>query len=51
MVQEERSPALRRWAPMSGHVLGNRSLADIDAELEELSMDLSQQALSKCILS
>src|SRR3954447_22309738 len=39
MVQEERSPALRRWAPMSGHVLGNRSLADIDAELEELSMD------------
>src|SRR6476660_1277882 len=39
MVQEERSPALRWWAPMSGHVLGNRSLADIDAELEELSMD------------
>src|SRR3954453_7977780 len=39
MVQEERSPALRRWVPMSGHVLGNRSLADIDAELEELSMD------------
>jgi hypothetical protein len=24
---------------MSGHVLGNRSLADINAELEELSMD------------
>src|SRR3954452_21582639 len=39
MVQEERSPALRRWAPMSGHVLGNRTLADIDAELEELSID------------
>src|SRR6476660_8848893 len=39
MVQEERSPALRWWAPVSGHVLGNRSLADIDAELEELSMD------------
>src|SRR3954454_15093087 len=39
MVQEERSPALRGWAPMSGHVLGNRSLADIDAELEELSKD------------
>src|SRR6476646_9699396 len=33
------SPALRWWAPMSGHVLGNRSLADIDAELEEFSMD------------
>src|SRR6478609_5104257 len=39
MIQEERSPALRWWAPMSGHVLGNRSLADIDAELEEFSMD------------
>src|SRR3954464_5883405 len=39
MVQEERSPALRRWAPVSGHVLGSRSLADIDAELEEFSMD------------
>ena len=39
MAQEERSPALRWWAPVSGHVLGNRSLADIDAELEELSMD------------
>src|SRR4051795_3630817 len=39
MVQEERSPALRRWAPVSGHVLGNRSLADSDAELEEFSMD------------
>src|SRR6187401_3622886 len=39
MVQEERSPALRRWAPMSGHVLGNRSLADIDAKLEEFSIN------------
>src|SRR3954471_1019526 len=39
MVQEERSPALRWWAPVSGHVLGNRSLANIDAELEEFSMD------------
>src|SRR3954447_20378997 len=39
MVQEERSPALRRWAPVLGHVLGNRSLADSDAELEEFSMD------------
>src|SRR3954451_1997527 len=39
MVPEERSPPLRWWAPASGHVLGNRSLADIDAELEEFSMD------------
>ena len=27
MIQEERSPALRWWAPASGHVLGNRGLA------------------------
>src|SRR3954449_8045089 len=39
MVKDERSPALRWWAPMSGHVLGNRSLADSDAKLEEFSMD------------
>ena len=39
MIPEERSPALRWWAPVLGHVLGNRSLADIDAELEEFSMD------------
>src|SRR4051794_35173055 len=39
MVQEERSPALRRWAPVSGHVLGNRSLADSDAELEQFSVN------------
>ena len=39
MVEEERSPALRRRSPFSGHVLGNRSLADVGAELEEFSMD------------
>src|SRR6476469_11174493 len=39
MVQEERSPALRRRASVSGHVLGSRGLADIDAELEEFSMN------------
>src|SRR6476646_9946063 len=39
MVPEERSPALRLRAPSRCHVLGNRGLADIDAELEEFSMD------------
>src|SRR3954451_11222519 len=39
MIEEERSPALRRRAPSSGHVLGNRGLAYVDAELEEFSMD------------
>jgi hypothetical protein len=35
----ERSPALRRRAPVSGHVLGNRNLADINAELEQFSVN------------
>src|SRR3954451_19822018 len=39
MIEEERSPALRRRAPGSGHVLGYRGLAYVDAELEEFSMD------------
>src|SRR3954447_4929968 len=38
MIEEERSPALRRRAPASGHVLGYRGLAYVDAELEEFSM-------------
>src|SRR3954451_2882148 len=46
MVQEERSPALRRWAPVSGHVLGNRSLADIDAELEQSDIDAELEQFS-----
>src|SRR4051794_12045821 len=33
MIEEERSPALRRRAPASGHVLGYRGLAYVDAEL------------------
>src|SRR3954451_4827713 len=39
MIEEERSPALRRRAPASGHVLGYRGLGYVDAELEEFSMD------------
>ena len=39
MISEERSPALRWRAPSRCHVLRNGGLADIDAELEELSMD------------
>src|SRR6476620_8452358 len=39
MVEEERSPALRRRSPSPRHGLGDRGLADVDAELEELSMN------------
>ena len=39
MVEEERSPALRRRSPSPRHILRNGGLADVDTELEELSMD------------
>src|SRR6476620_12766127 len=39
MVEEERSPALRGRSSSPRHVLRNGGLADVDAELEEFSMD------------
>src|SRR5437660_1635449 len=39
MIEEERSPALRGRSPSPRHILGNRDLAHIDAELEQFSMD------------
>src|SRR5580692_6821238 len=39
VVAEERPPALGRRVPSPDHVLGHARLSDIDAELEEFSMD------------
>src|SRR4051812_6787397 len=39
MIEKERSPAFRRRSPSPRHILGNRSLTDIDAELEKFSMN------------
>src|SRR4051795_3312797 len=39
MIEKKRSPALRRRSPSPRHILGNRSLTDIDAELEKFSMN------------
>src|SRR6266513_1727350 len=39
MVAKERLPSLRGRAPPPGHILGDAGLADIDAELERLTMD------------
>src|SRR3954465_6252930 len=39
MIEEERSPALRRRAPSPRHVLGDGGLTHVDTKLEELSMD------------
>ncbi|MBV9531515.1 MAG: hypothetical protein JO283_10725 [Bradyrhizobium sp.] len=39
MVAKERLPSLRGRAPPPHHILGDAGLADLDAELEKLSMD------------
>ena len=39
MVAKERLPSLRGRTPPPRHVLGNAGLADVDAELEQFSMD------------
>src|ERR1700751_1445472 len=39
MVAKKRLPSLRGRAPPPRHILGDAGLADIDAELEKLSMD------------
>src|ERR1035437_2731364 len=39
VIAEESPPVLRRWCSSSSHrVLGGRSLADLDAELEQLTV-------------
>src|ERR1017187_8302947 len=39
MVMKKRLPALRRWSSSFDHILGHARLADIDAELKQLSVD------------
>src|SRR3979409_583763 len=39
MIMKERLPTLRWRASSPGHILGHARLADIDAELEQLSVD------------
>src|SRR5260221_24601 len=39
MVMKKRLPALRRWPSSLHHILGHAGLADIDAELKQLSVD------------
>src|SRR6266511_2326273 len=39
MIANERSPALRWRASLLGHVLGDRGLPDLNAELKQLTMD------------
>jgi hypothetical protein len=39
MVAQERLPALTRWRPASRHVLGHRRLCNLDAELQQLTVE------------
>jgi hypothetical protein len=39
MVTKERPPTLRRRGPPPRHILGDAGLADLDAKLEQLTMD------------
>src|SRR6201987_1104121 len=39
VIAEERPPALRRWPRVAAHVPSNRRLGDLEAELEQLTMN------------
>jgi hypothetical protein len=39
MIMKERLPTLRRWRSSFDYIFGHARLADIDAELEQLSVD------------
>ena len=40
MVAEKRPPALRRWPPTAAHIPSDRRLGDLEAELEQLTMNV-----------
>src|ERR1700724_1113877 len=39
MIAEKRPPALRRWPRVAAHVPSDRRLGDLEAELEQLTMN------------
>lgn len=39
VIRQEGTPQLRRWSPVSDHVLGYRSFGYTEAELQEFAMD------------
>ena len=39
MIMKERLPTLRRWRSSFDYIFGHARLADIDSELEQLSVD------------
>ena len=39
MVAEKRPPVLRRWPPAAAHIPSDRRLGDLEAELEQFTMN------------
>src|SRR5215470_2971412 len=39
VIAQERLPALGRWSSPARHILGDASLSNVDAELEQLAVD------------
>ena len=39
MVAQKRAPALRRWPRATAHIPSDRRLSDLEAELEQLTMN------------
>ena len=40
MVAQKRPPALRRWPRVAAHIPSDRRLGDLEAELEQLTMNV-----------
>jgi len=40
MVAQKRAPALRRWSPAAAHIPSDRRLSDLEAELEQLTVNV-----------
>jgi hypothetical protein len=47
VIAENRRPALRRWPRVAAHVPGDRRLGDLEAELEQLTMNT--RCAPKCV--
>src|SRR5271168_3362573 len=47
VIAEKRPPALRRWPRVAAHVPSDRRLGDLEAELEQLTMNT--RCAPKCV--
>ena len=47
VIVEKRPPALRRWPRVAAHISSDRRLSDLEAELEQLTMNTRRAP--KCV--